>query len=160
MRTSGGEVVRARINFWPQLVEQIEPMKLLMAPDRQNLPPLQPHAIKQPATPAVKKLIDPAITFRLPSKLVNAENSSSQAVTPLLVDKGTRETEIDDQVPARAAPCAVVGRIFGMEQENFHTTVNGIPAEPSSPLGGDHQVPSERGAPFDVARCMPANNLR
>src|SRR6266404_9974900 len=107
-------------DFGSQLSKQIQRLEIMIAPYRKDFPPVQPHAIQKLAPATFEKLVDPAIAFCLPRKLVNAENTRSRPAAPFLIGKGASETQINDEIPSRSAPYAPPGRVFGMEEENSH----------------------------------------
>src|SRR5580692_4724221 len=99
MLTAGREFCSIQIDLGTQLIDKIKRLEILIAPHCENLPPVKAHAVEQPAASVLNYLVDPAIAFALPGKLVNAENACSKLSTPFLVREGACESEINDKVP-------------------------------------------------------------
>src|ERR1700756_164433 len=83
VRTARRQLNLTDTNFSLKLTEQIQRVEILIAFHRQNLPPVQTHAIEKPASAPLKHPVHPTIAFRLPRELVNAQDLALQRPTPV-----------------------------------------------------------------------------
>ena len=91
MLPSRHNLVLSEADFLSQLPEQVQRLKFVVFPWRQNLPPVQAHSVQKLASPGLQQLIYAAIAFRLSRELMNANNRDARPLAPLFIDAGSRE---------------------------------------------------------------------